>query len=171
MPRPDQMNINVATWGRYYTTQPLFAIEISWSIWRLVGIEPLSRRLLKKNINLKNVSDQARSENDQNSGRKRKNIHPDISVGCNFRNWKLCMLIFLSTPMLQTSIYWGLKTTPWNVVVDILLDGMGNFRAMDLTNFLYILLRVTIVTLCTWLCLCTKRSGFRCSVYFLNFVE
>merc|ERR1719187_1003196 len=40
MPRPEQMNINVATWGR----------------------------LLKKNINLKNVSDQARSENDQNSG-------------------------------------------------------------------------------------------------------
>merc|ERR1719370_2553532 len=40
MPRPDRMNINVATWGR----------------------------LLKKNINLKNVSDQARSENEQNSG-------------------------------------------------------------------------------------------------------
>ena len=47
-------------------------------------MEPLSRRLLKKNINLKNVSDQARSENEQNSGRKCKNIHPDISVGCNF---------------------------------------------------------------------------------------
>ena len=41
MPRPDQMNINVATWGR----------------------------LLKKNINLKNVSEQARTENEQNSGR------------------------------------------------------------------------------------------------------
>ena len=41
MPRPDQMNINVATWGR----------------------------LLKKNINLKNVSDQSRTENEQNSGR------------------------------------------------------------------------------------------------------
>merc|ERR1719391_1250760 len=40
MPRPDQMNINVATWGR----------------------------LLKKNINLKNVSDQSRTENEQNSG-------------------------------------------------------------------------------------------------------
>merc|ERR1719216_48390 len=40
MPRPDQMNINVATWGR----------------------------LLKKNINLKNVSEQARTENEQNSG-------------------------------------------------------------------------------------------------------
>ena len=35
------MNINVATWGR----------------------------LLKKNINLKNVSEQARTENEQNSGR------------------------------------------------------------------------------------------------------
>ena len=41
MPRPDQMNINVATWGR----------------------------LLKKNINLKNV-DQSRTENEPNSGRK-----------------------------------------------------------------------------------------------------
>jgi protein kinase N len=39
MPRPDQMNINVATWGR----------------------------LLKKNINLKNV-DQSRTENEPNSG-------------------------------------------------------------------------------------------------------
>ena len=61
----------------------------------IFGIEPLSRRLLKKNINLKNVSDQARSENDQNSGRKRQNIHPDISVGCNFM---LLLMVCLPTP-------------------------------------------------------------------------
>ena len=60
--------------------------------------------------------------------------------------------------MLQTSKYWGLKTTPWNVVVDILLDGMANFRAMDLTNFLYFLEIVTIVTVFTWLCLMHKKN-------------
>ena len=54
MPRPDQMNINVATWGR----------------------------LLKKNINLKNVSEQSRTENEQNSGRNcREYIKRTINLG------------------------------------------------------------------------------------------
>ena len=74
-----------------YNATSFFAIEISLSIWWLFEMEPLCRRLLKKNINLKNVSDQARSENEQNSGRKHINIHPDISLGCNFGYWKLCM--------------------------------------------------------------------------------
>lgn len=104
MPRPDQMNINVATWGR----------------------------LLKKNINLKNVSDQSRTENEQNSGRNcREFIKRTIKFWDNFW-YRIFWTEVLEESIMITHgciiLHSVLKLWVWNVRVCVSCSEMSSLK-------------------------------------------